>query len=69
MGKPSKIFDAIKLAVTNGKLKQPFSVAEVNSACNNILSKSPSFLSKHSVDNPGKYKVYFKRDSTGKYSI
>jgi len=69
MAKKSKIVIAINLAVTNGKLKQPFTVSDVNSACENLLAKSPSFLSKHKQGNPGGYTVYFVQDMKGKYSL
>jgi hypothetical protein len=69
MARQSKIAIAINVAVTNGKLIQPFSVADVNSACKNLLVKSSSFLSKHRKGNPGGYKVYFMQDKNGKYSL
>jgi hypothetical protein len=69
MARQSKIVTAIETAVINGKLKEPFSVAEVNSACKNLLAKSPSFLSKHRKGNPGGYTVYFMQDKNGKYSL
>lgn len=65
----SKLFAQIKQAVSSGALKQPFTVADVNNACNGLLAKSPTFLSKHEENNPGKYHTYFKRVSTGKYKI
>jgi hypothetical protein len=43
MARQSKIFEGIKLAVQNGKLKEPFSVRDVNAFYDNILAKSPSF--------------------------
>jgi len=67
--KKSRIFETIKTAIENGVLEQPFNVAKVNTACNSLLSKSPSFLSKHRKGNPGDYKVYFIQDAKGKYSI
>lgn len=69
MAKQSKLFITINLAVTEGKLKQPFSVNEINIACNGLLLKSRSFLSKHRKGNPGGYKVYFVQNDFGKYSI
>lgn len=65
----SKIYKDIKKAVAANKLQQPFTVADVNNACNGLLSKSPSFLSKHRLDNPGGYCVYFIRISEGKYEV
>lgn len=69
MARQSKIVKAINVAVTNGKLNQPFSVADVNTACKNLLSKSPSFLSKHRKNNPGGHTVYFVQGKDGKHSI
>jgi hypothetical protein len=69
MAKQSKLFTSINLAVTEGKLKEPFSVNEINITCDNLLAKSRSFLSKHRKGNPGGYKVYFVQDKNGKYSI
>lgn len=69
MARQSKIATAINVAVTNGKLRQPFSVADVNSACKNLLAKSPSFLSKHRHGNPGGYTAYFVQENKGKYSV
>jgi len=69
MARQSKIFKRIQLAIQNGKLKEPFSVRDVNAFCDNLLAKSPSFLSKHSKDNPGGYKVYFVRSVAGRYFI
>ena len=67
--KKSRIFETIKTAIENVVLPQPFNVADVNKYCNNLLSKSPSFLSKHRKGNPGGDKVYFVQKSKGKYSI
>ena len=69
MASQSKIFEGIKLAVQNGKLKEPFSVRDVNAFCDNVLAKSPQFLTKHRKDNPGGYKVYFVRTFAGRYCI
>lgn len=69
MAKQTNIATAINVAVANGKLRQPFSVADLNSACKNLLVKSPSFLSKHRQGNPGGYKAYFVQENKGKYSL
>ena len=69
MARQSKILGTINVAVINGKLKQPFTVSDVNYACKNLLAKSPSFLSKHRKGNPGGYTVYFVQDKNGKYSL
>jgi|TARA_B110000879_G_C11136816_1_gene498503 hypothetical protein len=69
MARQSKIFEGIQLAIQNGKLKEPFSVRDINAFCDNLLAKSPSFLSKHCKDNPGGYKVYFVRSFEGRYCL
>ena len=69
MARQSNIFLTIKSSVITGKLKQPFTVADVNVNCNNLLAKSSSFLSKHRKGNPGGYTVYFVQGKDGKYSI
>ena len=69
MPKKSELFEAINLAILNKKLDQPFSVADVNRVCNNLLANSPSFLSKHRLDNPGGYTVYFIQVNIGPYKI
>jgi hypothetical protein len=69
MPKKSELFEAINLAILNKKLDQPFSVADVNRVCNNLLANSSSFLSKHRLDNPGGYTVYFIRVNIGQYKI
>lgn len=69
MAKQSKLFSSIHLAVTEGNLKEPFSVNDINITCNNLLAKSRSFLSKHRKGNPGGYKVYFVQDNNGKHYI
>lgn len=69
MPRQSKIVIEIKVAVTSGKLKQPFSVSDVNTACENILAKSSSFLSKHRKGNPGGHTEYFNQIQRGKYLL
>jgi hypothetical protein len=65
----SKIVSAIINAVSSGRLKQPFNVNDVNKCCNNLLLKSPSFLSKHAKNNPGGYSAYFIKVARGQYKI
>ena len=67
--KTSKIYIAISNAVSSGKLAKTFNVKDVNSACNGLLLKSPSFLSKHRLGNPGGYYVYFEWVREGVYKI
>ena len=54
-----KIRDAVKC----GKIKEPFKSSDFS-----FLSKSPSFISKHAVDN-GKYTEYFIRVAHGLYKL
>ena len=66
MKKKSLIFESI----LNSSLKEKsFSVKDINEFCNDLLFKSPSFISKHCEDNPGGYSEYFKRVSRGIYII
>jgi hypothetical protein len=67
--KKSNIAITIQKAVSNTSLPQPFSVADVNRNCNDLLSKSPAFLSKHTKGNPGNYTPYFMRVARGKYKL
>ena len=69
MKKKSKLFEIILKSYLNKQLKEPFSVKEINIVCDNILNKSPSFVSKHCEGNPGGYSEYFKRVSRGTYII
>lgn len=71
MSRKSKIYIKIKKAVEDNRLKEPFSVSEVNNSCNNLLLSSKSFLSKHRDQNPGNYSVYFDRckNTKGKYFL
>lgn len=62
----SRIYNSIKKCNSNGSLEEPFRVSNVNNSCNGILKKSPSFLSKHRLGNPGGYKEYFIRVSDSK---
>lgn len=56
--------------ILNSSLKEKsFSVKDINEICNDLLSKSPSFISKHCIGNPGEYSEYFKRISRGIYVI
>lgn len=56
--------------ILNSSLKEKsFSVKDINKFCNDLLLKSPSFISKHCIDNPGGYSEYFVRVSKGIYVI
>jgi hypothetical protein len=57
------------MLIVTDNLQPPFSVKAVNTTCNNLQAKSPSFLSKHCQGNPGGYRVYFKRTSRGCYVL
>ncbi len=67
--KISKLFMTIKNAKDSEILIEPFRVSDVNAACNGLLMKSPSFLSKHRKDNPGGHYEYFDRDAMGEYRL
>jgi hypothetical protein len=67
--KKSSIAITIQKAVANKSLPQPFMVADINRNCNDVLSKSPAFLSKHAKGNPGNHKPYFIRVARGKYKL
>jgi hypothetical protein len=56
----SRIYNTIVKLVNNRRLREPFRVADVQ-AVSSILDRSPSFLSKHAVDNPQGYTEYFRR--------
>ena len=60
----SKLFDQIRKKVFRNNLKV-FRVKDVQS----ILTKSPSFLSKHCEGNPGEHTAYFKKICKGLYSL
>ena len=65
----SRIYNSIRNCVSNGYLKEPFRVSDVNKCCNGILKRSPSFLSKHRVGNPGGNTEYFFRVRIGMYKL
>lgn len=64
----SMIYTIIRSEVSNGRLRQPFNVADVKRATR-VMDKSPSFLSKHAQNNPGGHKEYFIRVSKGYYKL
>lgn len=59
--KKSTLYIAILKCIHLNKLTEPFRVSDVNNCCKRLLEKSPSFLSKHRLGNPGGNNVYFKR--------
>lgn len=59
----SNLVHQIRDAVSNGKVIEPFKASDFS-----FLSKSPSFISKHTVGN-GKYTEYFVRVSRGQYKL
>ncbi len=69
MKRKSLIFETIFNSYLSGILTEPFSVKDINRFCNNLLIKSPTFISKHCEGNPEGYTEYFKRTSKGKYII
>jgi hypothetical protein len=58
------LFEQIFNQVCSKKLPEIFTVKDIV-----ILERSPSFLSKHAIGNPGNYTPYFERVSVGKYKI
>lgn len=67
--KKSKLYDSINEAVISGKLKEPFTVADINRVCDGLLSKSSAFLSKHAKNNPGGCSELFTRVNKGTYVL
>lgn len=59
----SNLVQQIRDAVRSGKVKEPFKSSDFH-----FLSSSPSFISKHAVDN-GKYTEYFIRVGRGIYKL
>ena len=62
------IYETIVQLVVEGVLAQPFSVASIKEV-SEILDRSPSFLSKHAMGNPGGYTEYFVRMGEGLYLL
>lgn len=65
--KKSNIYSTLVQLINSKLLNKPFTVSDINRECNGLLKKSPSFLSKHRVGNPGGHTEYFIRvkDSSG----
>ena len=59
----SYLVQQIKDSVRSGKVKEPFKCSDFH-----FLNTSPSFISKHAVDN-GKYTEYFIRVGRGTYKL
>ncbi len=60
----------IRGAIQEGRLKQPFTAADVRQACPGWNPATyGSFLPKHRVGNPGGYTPYFVRESAGRYRL
>jgi hypothetical protein len=57
------LLQQIRDAVRSEKVKEPFKSSDFS-----FLSKSPSFISKHAVDN-GKYNEYFIRVARSLYRL
>ncbi len=60
----SKLFKQILNQTNIHKMPKSFKASDFG-----FLHKSPSFLSKHSIGNPGEYTPYFKKSSRGCYSV
>ena len=64
------LYDCITRAVSNGRLKEPFSASDVKRVCHGWDYKTYSnTLSKHEQNNPGGFRKYYKRTSRGKYKL
>ena len=62
--------DAIQKAVKNGKLKQPFTAADVKKACKGYDDVTySSHLVHHRKKNPIKASELYERDSKGKFRL
>jgi len=66
----SKFISDIRQARKEGRLPQRFFPKDVQYACPGWAEKTYYvFLTKHRLDNPGRYKAYFERRSDGSYSL
>ena len=66
----SKLYQDIKNAVKNGKLKEPFRTKNVKTACSRwSLIVIAVFLPKHRKNNPGGYIEYFWQIGRGLYKL
>ena len=67
----NRIIDDIREARRPDKLPKCFRAADVRRACPGWAETTYlNFLSKHRVDNPGRYaKKYFERHAPGLYSL
>lgn len=70
MRRASRFLEDIKMAVRNGKLKEPFRALDVKVTCPGWSDKTYSnFLPKHRRGNPGGYTEYFVRHPDGSYVL
>jgi hypothetical protein len=61
---------AVRQAVEEGRLREPFSPLDVQAACPGFaISTYATFLPKHSEDNPGGRRAYFDRVGRGRYAL
>jgi len=62
------IYKTIRRLIREGILAEPFRVDSVQRV-SNVLARSPSFISKHAIGNPGGYTEYFERVGPGLYRL
>lgn len=63
-----KVVSAIDLAITQGRLKEPFSALDFKVACPCFGEGTyRAFLWKHRLGNPGGYRPYFEQVSVGRF--
>lgn len=68
--KSSTIVEWIKLAISKGRLKEPFTAKDVNKAIPRVsLLTAFAFLPKHREGNPFGNKAYFDRIDVGIYRL
>ncbi len=62
--------EAVRLAVREGRLKEPFGGPDVEVACPGYASTTyATFLAKHCEGNPDSRREFFRRVSRGRYVL
>lgn len=65
-----KIYFSILVAISSGRLKEPFSVKEYRAACPGFAESTyRNFLRKHRKGNPGKDTELFERVSPDRFIV
>ena len=66
----SRFVHAIRIAVKEGHLREPFRAHDVKEVCPGFADHTyPVFLPKHRRGNPGGYTEYFERIEPGLYRL